>query len=295
MAARGFTTFLARASKKGLSNCPSARSTRVSPIIWSSRGYRELNRPPTANEMPRPAGIASFMRLPVQKDAKGLNACFVGVPLDIGTSNRPGTRFGPRQIRTESVMCRAFNKDTGAAPYESLNVGDIGDVPVNIYNLEKAVEDIKKFYSAKILAMNCIPITLGGEHTISYPILLAMKAKHGPVAMIHVDAHMDVSPAMMGNKIAHGTPFRRAVEAGCLQGNLVWQIGIRGQDYDYSDLKYAKEQGFHVIEAKDCWYKSLVPLMDNIKKELKDTPVYLSFDIDGIDPAFAPGTGEDSI
>jgi len=240
--------------------------------------------------MPRFGGIASMMRLPVATSAQGLDAAFIGVPLDIGTSHRPGARFGPRQIRAESALIRPYNMATGAAPFDTLQVADLGDVPINTYSLDKSLGIILGFYEA-VLAANCIPLTLGGDHTIALPILRAMAAKHGPVALVHVDAHADVNPDMFGERIAHGTPFRRAVEEGLLDCDRVFQIGLRGSGYAADDFDWPRQQGFTIIPAHEVWYQSLTPLMQRVRDTIGTTPCYLSFDIDGIDPAYAGGTG----
>ena len=241
--------------------------------------------------MPRFGGFASMMRLPTQADADGLDVAFVGVPLDIGASNRSGARLGPRQIRDESRMIRPYNVATRAAPFESLQVADIGDVPINTFNLLKSIDIIEKFYTDKIVNHGAIPLTLGGDHTIALPILRALAKKHGPVGMVHIDAHADINDEMFGEKIAHGTPFRRAVEENLIDGNRVVQIGLRGTGYSAEEFDWSTQQGFRVVPAEECWYKSLTPLMAEVREKLGDGPVYLSFDIDGIDPAFAPGTG----
>ncbi len=232
-----------------------------------------------------------MMRLPMAASPEGLDVGFIGVPLDIGTSHRPGTRFGPRQIRAESCLIRPYNMATGAAPFDSLQVADLGDVAINTYNLIKSVDIITAHYRT-VLAAGCIPLTLGGDHTIALPILRALKERHGPVALIHVDAHADVNPDMFGERIAHGTPFRRAVEEGLLQGNKVWQIGLRGSGYSSEDFDWPRKQGFHLVPAHEVWWQSLAPLMAQIRQAIGPaTPTYLSFDIDGIDPAYAGGTG----
>jgi guanidinobutyrase len=252
------------------------------------------NQPLGGNEMPRFAGPTTMMRLPAAATAQGLDACFVGVPMDIGASNRAGTRHGPRQIRAESVMLRPYNMATGAAPFESMQVADIGDVAINTFDLKKTVDLISQAYH-EILSHDAIPLTLGGDHTLTYPILRAMAAKYGPVALIHVDAHADINDEMFGEKIAHGTPFRRAHEAGCLQDDKVFQIGLRGTGYGRDDFNWGRERGWTVIPAEACWYKSLAPLMQDIRARISTAPVYLSFDIDSLDPAFAPGTGTQEI
>ena len=172
---------------------------------------KKFNQPLGGNEMPRFGGIATMMRLPQAQDASDLDVCFVGVPFDIGTSNRGGARFGPRQIRTESCLIRPYNMATRAAPFDSLQVADIGDIAINTFNLQKSITIIEEAYD-EILAADCKPLTLGGDHTISLPILRALQRKHGPVGIVHVDAHADINDHMFGERIAHGTPFRRAIE-----------------------------------------------------------------------------------
>ncbi len=247
-------------------------------------------QPLGGNEMPRFGGPGTMMRLPARENAQGLDACFVGVPFDIGTSNRAGARFGPRQIRAESALLRPYNMATRAAPFDSLSVADIGDVAINTFNIEKSVAIIEAAYD-EILAANCKPLTLGGDHTIALPILRALKRKYGPVGMVHVDAHADINDHMFGEKIAHGTPFRRAVEEGLLEGTRVVQIGLRGSGYAADDFDWPRAQGFRVVQAEECWYRSLAPLMEEVRTQLGAGPVYLSFDIDGLDPSCAPGTG----
>ncbi|MCY2253843.1 agmatinase [Klebsiella pneumoniae] len=220
-----------------------------------------FHQPQGGNEMPRFAGRATMMRLPFIEDLQGLDAAFVGIPLDIGTSQRSGTRYGPRYIRAESVMIRPYNMATGAAPFDSLSVADIGDVPINTYSLLKSVQIIEDYYTG-LNSYPLIPLTLGGDHTITLPILRALTKKHGPVGLIHVDAHTDTNDEMFGEKIAHGTTFRRAVE-----------------------------EGFRLVQAEQCWHTSLAPLMAEVRQQMGDGPVYLSFDIDSLDPIWAPGTG----
>ena len=217
-----------------------------------------FHQPQGGNEMPRFAGRATMMRLPFIEDLQGLDAAFVGIPLDIGTSQRSGTRYGPRYIRAESVMIRPYNMATGAAPFDSLSL---------------------------------IPLTLGGDHTITLPILRALTKKHGPVGLIHVDAHTDTNDEMFGEKIAHGTTFRRAVEEGLLDLKRVVQIGQRAQGYAAGDFQWGVDQGFRLVQAEQCWHTSLAPLMAEVRQQMGDGPVYLSFDIDSLDPIWAPGTG----
>lgn len=249
-----------------------------------------FNQPLGGNDMIRTGGPATFMRLPAQEGAEGLDACFVGIPMDIGTSNRPGTRLGPRQIRDESRMLRPFNMATGAAPFDRMQVADIGDVPINTFDLKKSVDIITDYFD-NVLRHDVIPLTLGGDHTLTWPILRAMRNRYGPVALVHVDAHADINDEMFGEKVAHGCPFRRAWEDGCLINDKVFQIGLRGTGYSLDDFNWARDKGWRVIQAEDCWHKSLSPLMEEIRAKIGDAPVYLTYDIDSLDPAYAPGTG----
>jgi guanidinobutyrase len=240
--------------------------------------------------MPRYGGIATFMRLPGRSEPKDLDIAVVGVPFDIGTSNRPGARFGPRGIRDESVLLRPYNMGTRAAPFDSLRIDDIGDVASSPFDLLAAIAAIEERFD-RLLTQDLITATMGGDHTIVLPILRAMAKKHGPVGLIHIDAHTDISDTMFGAKIAHGTPFRRAVEEGLLDCSRVVQIGMRGTGYTAEDFDWSRQQGFRVVQAEECWHKSLTPLMAEVREQVGDGPVYISFDIDGLDPSFAPGTG----
>ncbi|KAL7864191.1 hypothetical protein AOLI_G00156110 [Acnodon oligacanthus] len=255
---------------------------------------KRLNVPPSAEFVARMSGIATMAKLPYQETAEGLDAAFIGVPIDTGTSNRPGARFGPRQIRSESILLRAYNSATRAAPYESLMVADIGDVNVNVYDLKDTCRRIREAY-CKVVKTGCIPLTMGGDHTIAYPILQAVAERHGPVGLIHVDAHADTSDMALGEKIGHGTPFRRCVEEGLLDCKRVVQIGLRGTGYSPDNYAWSRAQGFRVVQVEECWHKSLVPLMAEVRTQIGSGPVYLSFDIDALDPAFAPGTGTPEI
>ncbi|HJE68277.1 agmatinase [Pseudomonas oryzihabitans] len=253
-----------------------------------------LHQPLGGNEMPRFGGIASMLRLPHLASPQGLDAAFIGIPLDIGTSLRSGTRFGPRQLRSESVMIRPYNMATGAAPFDSLSVADLGDVAINTFNLLDTVRLIEAHYD-QVLEHDVIPLTLGGDHTLTLPILRAMKKKYGKIGLVHVDAHADVNEHMFGEKIAHGTTFRRAVEEGLLDCDRVVQIGLRAQGYAADDFDWCREQGFRVVQAEECWHRSLTPLMAEVRERVGGGPVYLSYDIDSIDPAWAPGTGTPEI
>ncbi|KAK4320483.1 hypothetical protein Pmani_008649 [Petrolisthes manimaculis] len=244
--------------------------------------------------MHRSGGIASFMRLPIQNNTQGLDACFLGIPLDTGTSNRPGTRFGPRQIRCESTSIRPFHPIHRISPFNFINVADVGDVPANPYNLQEACDIIREKYN-ELIRDNCITLTMGGDHTITYPILQAIKNRYGRVCLLHIDAHGDVTNSYQDSKITHGTPFYRSLEEDLIDPTQTVQIGLRGSCHTAEVYDWQIEKGFEVIPAEECWHKSLSPLMKKIRQKFGDLPVYLSFDIDAIDPGFCPGTGTPEI
>ncbi len=179
---------------------------------------------------------------------------------------------------------------TAAAPFDTLAVADIGDVNINPYNLEKSIQTIEKTFD-DILVHKCIPLSMGGDHTITLPILRAMKKKHGPVGLIHVDAHSDINDLMSGERIAHGTTFKRAFDEKLIAPERVAQIGLRGTGYTANDFDWSRKAGFRVVQAEECWHKSLSPLMEEVRQQMGKGPVYLSFDIDALDPPLAPGTG----
>ena len=250
----------------------------------------EFNQPLSGNEMPRFGGIASLFRLPVQAP-EGLDIAVVGVPLDCGTSNRAGSRYGPRQIRAESVLVRPYGMATGAAPFDSFQVADTGDVALNTYNLEKSVAIIEAHFDA-VLATGAKTLAMGGDHTITLPILRAQAKRHGPLAVVHVDAHADMNDHMFGEPVTHGTIFRRAIEEGLIDPAAMVQIGLRATGYAADDFDWARQRGVRVVPAEECWYRSLAPLMAEVREQVgPERPLYLSFDIDGLDPSVAPGTG----
>jgi len=250
----------------------------------------KFNQPLGGNDMPRFGGLPTMMRLPFQETAQGLDACFVGIPMDIGTSHRSGTRFGPRAVRAESAMIRPYNMWTKVSPFDCLQIADIGDIAIDTFDLKRSVQIIESAYD-EILSHGTIPLGIGGDHTLTYPILKAIAKKHGPVGLIHVDAHADINDLMFGEKIAHGTPFRRAHDDQLLDPDRVIQIGVRATGYEAGDFDWARDQGWRVVQAEEVWYKSLAPLMAEVREQMGKGPVYLSFDIDSFDPAYAPGTG----
>ncbi|HEX2576634.1 MAG TPA: agmatinase [Aquihabitans sp.] len=245
------------------------------------------------NDMPRFGGPATMMRLPPDAPPEP-DVAFIGVPLDIGTSNRPGARFGPRDVRAQSCLLRPYQMATGAAPFDDLVVADLGDVPINTFSLTASIDAIRDFYADRIPAAT-IPLSIGGDHTITYPILQALAARHGPVGLVHVDAHADVNDTMFGERVTHGTWLRRAIEEDLVDPARTVQIGLRGSGYSAQDFDWIAGLGALVVPAEECWHVSLAPLMASVRERLGPGPAYLSFDIDGLDPSVAPGTGTPEI
>lgn len=254
----------------------------------------EFNQPIGGNELARFSGPNTFMRLPSASSLNGLDVAFLGIPMDIGTSWRSGTRFGPKQIRAESAMIRPYNLQTGAAPFDSLNCADIGDLAINTFSLSDSLRIISESYD-DILKHPVIPMAMGGDHSITLPILRAIARRHGPVALVHVDAHADVNDEMFGERETHGTVFRRAYEEGLIVADKTYQIGLRGTGYAATDFTEAQGWGFQMWLAPDLWHKSLTGLAQEIRRDIGDRPVYVTYDIDSLDPAYAPGTGTPEI
>lgn len=253
------------------------------------------NQPISGNDLARFSGPNTFMRLPGASGLSGLDVAVLGIPMDIGTSWRSGTRFGPKQVRAESAMIRPYNIQTGAAPFDSLNVADIGDLAINTFSLKESLLIIQQSYAA-VLQNDVIPMAIGGDHSLTLPILRAMAAKHGPVALVHVDAHADVNDDMFGERETHGTVFRRAYEEGLIQANKTYQVGLRGTGYTAEDFSEAAGWGFQQFLAPELWHRSLSTLGAEIRRDIgTEVPVYISYDIDSLDPAFAPGTGTPEI
>jgi guanidinopropionase len=250
--------------------------------------------PVSGFEVPRFAGVPTFMRLPhVGLDHARFNAVdigLIGTPWDSGTTNRPGPRHGPRQLRDMSTMIRAQNGATGVRPFEIANCADLGDVGPNPADIQDSMNRITAFYD-KVVAAGVLPLTGGGDHLCSLPILRAV-AKERPVGMIHFDSHTDLFKDYFGGtQYTHGTPFRRAVEEGLLDPKRVVQIGIRGTTYDYEDRDFAKAVGIRVIPIEEFHARGAQDVMAEARDVAGAGPTYVSYDIDFVDPAFAPGTG----
>ena len=252
------------------------------------------HQPISGNDLARFSGPNTFMRLPQLNDLSNLDVAILGVPMDIGTSWRSGTRFGPKQVRSESAMIRPYNIQTGAAPFDALNMADIGDLAINTFSLADSLSIIQDSYMS-ILMNDVIPAAIGGDHSITLPILRAIAQKHGPVALVHVDAHADVNDDMFGERETHGTVFRRAYEEKLIQPDKTYQVGLRGTGYTADDFKEAAGWGFQQFVAPELWHRSLSGLGAEIRRDIGDRPVYITYDIDSLDPAYAPGTGTPEI
>jgi guanidinopropionase len=248
--------------------------------------------------LPRFAGIPSFMRLPhVPLDDARIGKVeigLVGVPWDAGTTNRPGARHGPRALRDASTMVRQLNQATGIAPFHLARCADIGDVTVNPASLDDTLARVTTFYGG-LVQRSITPMTVGGDHLTSLPVLRAVAAKR-PVGMIHFDSHTDFYDSYFGGfKYTHGTPFRRAVEEGLLDPKRVVQIGVRGSAYDGEDVEFARTRGVRIVFIEELMERGVKSIMDEAIAIVGTHPTYLSFDIDGVDPAQAPGTGTPEI
>jgi guanidinopropionase len=250
--------------------------------------------PVSGFDLPRFAGIPTFMRLPHAPSPEGIEVGIVGVPWDGGTTNRPGARHGPRALRDASSMMRMFNQATAAAPFHTVRCADLGDVGPNPASLEDTIARIEKAY-AGFVAAGVTPLTAGGDHLTSLPVLRAV-AKGGPVGMIHFDSHTDLNDDYFGGfKLTHGTPFRRAVEENLLDPRRIVQVGIRGTTYDGEDREFAVASGVRIVSIEELMDRGHEAVMAEARSIVGNRPVYVSFDIDGIDPSQAPGTGTPEI
>ncbi len=251
-------------------------------------------KPVSGMELPRFAGVATFMRLPyVPFDHPRISEVqigLIGAPWDGGTSNRPGPRHGPRQLRDMSTMIRAENGASGVRPFEAVNCADMGDVTPNPADLMDSLERMKAYY-LRLKAAGIRPLTAGGDHLCSLPILRAL-ASDGPLGMVHFDSHTDLFHSYFGSTMyTHGTPFRRAIEEGLLDPKRVVQIGIRGTAYDTEDRDFARDVGVRVIAIEEFFERGITDVMVEAREIVGAKPTYVSYDIDFVDPAFAPGTG----
>jgi guanidinopropionase len=243
---------------------------------------------------PRYTEIATFMRAPMAATLDAVDIGLIGVPTDLGVTNRPGARHGPREIRNASSLMRAFNLGLGINPYELCRVADLGDVRLSQrYDLEQQVEEIESFYRV-LHAAGVLPISAGGDHSITYPIFRALGAD-APVGMVHIDAHCDTWGEFFGSKFTHGAPFRLAVEAGVLDPRRTIQIGIRGGQNFMDGIEFSKSHGMRVVFIEEFAELGVDRVIEEARRVVGDGPTYISFDVDGLDPVYAPGTGTPEI
>ena len=241
-------------------------------------------------EEPRFTEIATFMRAPLAESLDNVDIGLIGVPTDLGVTNRAGARHGPREIRNSSSLMRTFNLGMNVNPYELCHVADLGDVKFSHrYDLNKQVEEIESFFQ-KIVEKNILPISAGGDHSITYPILKAI-AKEEPVGMVHIDAHTDTWGEIWGSKFTHGAPFRLAVEAGVLDPKRTIQIGIRGGQNFMDGIEFSQSHGMRVVFMDEFSALGVEKVIQEARKTVGEGKTYISFDVDGLDPVYAPGTG----
>jgi len=251
-------------------------------------------QPVDAAIVPRFGAIPTFMRLPYRPDPAGLDIGLIGVPWDGGTTNRAGARHGPREIRNMSSFMRKVHHVSRIAPYKLAKVADLGDAPVNPIDLMDSLARIEGFF-ARIHSLGVAPISAGGDHLITLPIFRAI-GRQRPVGMIHVDAHSDTNDRYFGdNRYTHGTPFRRAVEEGLLDPKRTIQIGIRGSIYSEDDMAFAEGSGMRVVYMEEFAKAGVERVIAEARRVAGEGPCYISFDVDGLDPVYAPGTGTPEI
>jgi len=243
-----------------------------------------------ATVVPRFSGLATFARLPRLDEVTRAEIAVVGIPFDAGASYRPGARFGPAHIRESSRLLRPYNPSQDASPFVLAQVVDAGDIAVNPFNIELAVRQIEEGVD-ELLEAGMRLVTLGGDHTIAYPILKALHKKHGPITVIHFDAHLDTWDTYFGAPLTHGTPFRRASEDGFIDLESCLHVGIRGPLYASTDLSDDKKLGFEVLTSIDMDKLGVEGVIKRMLSRVGSKPVYVSIDVDVLDPAFAPGTG----
>ena len=239
---------------------------------------------------PRYTGLPSFLRAPYCEDMREVDIGLVGVPFDGGVTNRTGARHGPREIRNQSSLIRRMNQATGVSPHDRCRVADIGDAWVERpFTLEGSHGEIADFYH-RVVAAGITPVSAGGDHSVTLPILRAL-ASESPVGLVHFDAHCDTGDDYMGSKFHHGAPFSRAVEEGLLDPRRTIQIGIRGSLNDPDVWRFSHESGMRVVYIEEFFERGWRAVIDEARDIVGDGPTYISFDVDALDPVYAPGTG----
>ena len=243
---------------------------------------------------PRYSEIATFMRAPLAESLDELDIALVGVPTDLGVTNRAGARHGPREIRNASSLIRTSNLAMGINPYELCRIADVGDVRFsNRYDLEVQVREIESYFRQLSVA-GVFPVTAGGDHSITYPIFKAIAADV-PIGMVHIDAHTDTWDEIWGSKYHHGAPFRLAVEEGLLDPKRTIQIGIRGGQNFMDGIEFSQSNGMRVVFIEEFAESGVNAIVEEARRVVGDGPTYISFDVDGLDPVYAPGTGTPEI
>ncbi|WP_181791977.1 agmatinase [Mycolicibacterium parafortuitum] len=248
-----------------------------------------------AQQVPRYAGFGTFARLPQLHEVDGHDIAVLGVPFDSGVTYRPGARFGPAAIRQASRLLKPYNPALEVTPFASAQVVDAGDIAANPFDIDAAVEQIKAGILDHVRTPDQRFVLLGGDHTIALPALQAVNELHGPVALVHFDAHLDTWDTYFGAPCTHGTPFRRASEQGLIVKGNSAHVGIRGSLYDAGDLLDDAELGFTAVHCRDIDRIGVDGVIERVLERVGDHPVYVSIDIDVLDPAFAPGTGTPEI
>lgn len=246
--------------------------------------------PVDASKVPRFCGPTTFARLPALDDVGSADVAIVGVPFDSGVSYRPGARFGPGHIRASSKLLRPYHPALDVSPFAAQQVADAGDIAVNPFDIEEAISGIERGADS-LKERSSRLLTLGGDHTIALPLLRSLHRTHGPISVLHFDAHLDTWNTYFGAPYTHGTPFRRASEEGLLDPEGCLHMGIRGPLYGAEDLVDDKALGFQIVRADDYETEGRAGVVERMLARLGDRPVYVSIDIDVLDPAFAPGTG----
>jgi agmatinase len=246
--------------------------------------------PLDSSRVPRFAGFATFARLPRIDQVTHADIAVVGVPFDSGVSYRPGARFGPAAVREASRLLRPYHPDLDVSPFAAKQVVDAGDIAVNPFNIGEAIETLQQEAEA-LQANGTRLVTVGGDHTIALPLLRAAAKKHGPVALLHFDAHLDTWDTYFGEPYTHGTPFRRASEEGILDTSALSHVGTRGPLYGKRDLEEDRRLGFGIVTSGDVLRRGVAETVDALRQRIGDRPLYVSVDIDVLDPAHAPGTG----
>jgi len=261
--------------------------TYIKPDVTGSHRYDPMKEP-------RYTDIATFMRAPLAGSLAGIDIGLIGVPTDLGVTNRPGARHGPREIRNASSLMRTYNLALGVNPYELCRIADLGDVHLSHrFDLERQNADIEAFYR-KVHEAGIRPVSAGGDHSITYPIFRGIAAG-GALGMVHIDAHTDTWGEFYGSKFTHGAPFRLAVEAGLLDPKRTIQIGIRGGQNYLDGIEFSRDHGMRVVFMEEFAQIGVERVIQLAREVVGDRPTYVSFDVDGLDPVYAPGTGTPEI